>query len=178
MNRATALTAALAMGTAVAAATIVPALAATRSAAPAKAAAARAAPAKHGIAKITAQALKVAADPVTKIGSEVDGGKFVTVVQCQGVTVPPPIKLGAPGAPLTASGIGPSAGLLSMLQKPNPYKTVYTCTVIVKVKVPPKPKVCMLPVSERTNGKCTRRVTLNTGFGGMAPQVRMHNPAG
>jgi hypothetical protein len=204
MNRATAATAAtaaLAMGTMAAAAAIAPAMAAPRPSA------------AHTVARVTkktthvttttkatatraelaAQTAKVATDPTVTIGSELDNGQFVTVVSCQGAAAAPPIQVGLPGTPLTAHGIGPSAGILAMLQKPNPYKTVYTCTVTVKEKVPattsstskstfkttPKarPKICVTVVE--TKGRvevCRKSITVSTGFGGMAPQVKVHHP--
>jgi len=138
-------------------------------------------------AKVT---VKTAAGAPVTIGSETKGGKYVTVIHCSGEKTPPPIKVGQPGRPLVASGIGPSAPLLSMLSKPNPYKTVYTCTVTVKEKtVTPKAKVtatgaCNLGSSGvagktgvKTSAKaCHKHVTLNTGFGGMAKQVAGHHP--
>jgi hypothetical protein len=204
MNRATAATAALALGTMVTAASIVPAMASPRLAAHhiAHTKTLRAAAA----AKIAEQAAE-AADPTIQIGSEEDNYKYETVVSCQGMATPPPITLGAPGTPLKASGVGPSAGILASLQAPNPYKTVYTCTVVVKEKVPPKPKpanaapkvkpanaapkwkpgkhahTCELPAVRTRRGpgrggKCTYKVSVETGFGGLAPQVRLHHPAG
>jgi hypothetical protein len=146
----------------------------------------------------------------TVIGSELGGGKYVTVVSCHGVDSPPPVTLAKPGTPLVVNGVGPSAAVLTMLKKPNPYKTIYTCTVTVREKVPAKPKPvakvkkahkvgkkgCEIatggptggrtggPTGGRTGGPtggrtgCTKPVTLNTGFGGEAPQVKDHRPAG
>jgi hypothetical protein len=197
MNRVTAATAALAMGAIAAAATIAPAMAAARPAAArsvahvktttaqakAKAAAAR--------AKLIAQQVQAAKAQPVVIGSEEGNYKYVTVVSCQNTRTPPPITLGRPGTPLTASGVGPSAGILKSLQKPNAYKTIYTCTVVVKEKVPPKPRKASSPTSPKPsckfsagktgqgNGKsCSRHVTVNTGFGGLAPQVTGHHPGG
>jgi hypothetical protein len=145
------------------------------------------------------------------IAAESDGGKYLTVVHCRGVNTPPPVRVGAPGTPLTAYGTGSSAGLLKMLQKPNRYKTVYACTVNVEVKVQVKPAKPAKPTKKatatkpsceigtgarsagggagaagaagaagggRTQKGCTKSVTLNTGFGGMASQVARHHPAG
>lgn len=213
MNRATVVTAALALGAIAAAATVAPALAAPAPAAahtPAHTAVHARAIARAVPGKIARQALQVAAAQVTSITSQVDGGKYLTVVQCQGPAVPPPIKLGQPGTPLTASGAGPSSAMLAALQQPSQYNTVYTCSVVVKEKVPapPKPKPapkpapkpgsstgwssgsasasreCTLPGGSTLpggrslsgHGRCTKPVTLNTGFGGMAPQVRLHQP--
>jgi hypothetical protein len=197
MNRVTAATVALAMGAIAAAATIAPAMAAARPAAArsvahvktttaqakAKAAAAR--------AKLIAQQVQAAKAQPVVIGSEADNYKYVTVVSCQNTRTPPPIALGKPGTPLTASGVGPSAGILKSLQQRNAYKTIFTCTVVVKEKLPPKPKKAAGPKSHKPsckfstgktgpgNGKsCSRRVTVNTGFGGLAPQVTGHHPGG
>jgi hypothetical protein len=198
MNRVTAVAATLAAaamaGTMVAAATIVPAMAAPRPSA--------AHPAAHGKtsqdAKTGAQAKDAAARRAktvsslpTEIGSNLDGGKYVTVVRCQGVDSPPPVRIARPGSPLMVSGAGHSAAILAMLKKPNPYKTIYTCTVVVKEKVPAKVKKttahktgCEIAAGGHTGsgstGKkgCTKTVTLNTGFGGLAPRVAGHHPAG
>lgn len=147
--------AALAMGTIATAATIVPAMAAAHPAAVHAAA--------H--AKRAVRHAKAASDPSTVIGSELDNGEYVTVVRCHGVRVPPPITVGKPGTPLTAKGVGPSAGILKLLKKPSPYKTIYTCTVVVETKTP-------------TPKKVFKKVRVETGFGGMAGQVRRHHPAG
>jgi hypothetical protein len=222
MNRVIAVTATLATaamaGTMVVAAAGVPAMAAPRpaSAHPAKQAgqAKKAAPAKQavhakagGARAATAARSKAAAAAgpsflPTVIGSELGGGKYVTVVSCHGVDSPPPVTLAKPGTPLVVNGVGPSAAVLTMLQKPNPYKTVYTCTVTVREKVPAKPKPvakvkkahkahkkgCEIATGGPTGGPggrptggrtgCTKPVTLNTGFGGEAPQVKDHHPAG
>ncbi len=201
MNRVTVATAALAMGAIAAAATIAPAMAAPRPAAArsvahvrtttaqakAKAAAAR--------AKLIAQQVQAARSQPAVIGSEEDNYKYVTVVSCQNTRTPPPIALGKPGTPLTASGVGPSAGVLKSLQQQNAYKTIFTCTVVVKEKVPPKPKKAASPKSPkptspkpsckfstgkagRGTSKSCRHVTVNTGFGGLAPQVTGHHPGG
>jgi hypothetical protein len=134
----------------------------------------------------------------TVIGSELGGGKYVTVVSCHGVDSPPPVTLAKPGTPLVVNGVGPSAAVLTMLKKPNPYKTIYTCTVTVREKVPAKPKPvakvrkahkahkkgCEIAAGGHSGGPtggrtgCTKPVTLNTGFGGEAPQVKDHHPAG
>ena len=124
--------------------------------------------------------------PPTVIGSELDGGKYVTVVHCQGVDSPPPITLAKPATPLIVNGAGPSATVLKMLQRPNPYKTIYTCTVTVKQKVPAKPEAAKKVTAHKPGceiaaagaASCTRTVTLNTGFGGLAPRVKNHHPAG
>jgi hypothetical protein len=216
MNRVIAVTATLATaamaGTMVAAATVAPALAAPRPATVTPAQhtrpAGHAKPAVHakqaeqakttGDAKTTAPAKEAVARPkaaergpgfaATTIGSELDGGKYVTVVHCQGVDSPPPVTLAKQGTPLVVNGVGPSAKILAMLEAPNPYKTVYTCTVTVKERVPSKPKPvakkapkahkkgCEIATGGRTT--CTKPVTLNTGFGGLASQVKGHRPAG
>jgi hypothetical protein len=213
LNRVIAVTATLATaamaGTMVAAATVAPALAAPRpaTARPAEHAkkaeqAVRAVPAKKaGQAKTTGDAKTAvpAKEAVartkaagrgpgyeaTTIGSELDGGKYVTVVHCQGVDSPPPVTLGKTGTPLIVNGVGPSTKILAMLAKPNPYKDIYTCTVTVKERVPAKPKPAAKKAPKKgceiaSGGRstCTKPVTLNTGFGGEASQVKGHRPAG
>jgi len=180
MNRVTAVAAMLATAATatMAAATIGPALAAPRPLA--------AHPAAHASA---AQQAKLASFAPTEIASEFDGGKYVTIVQCQGVDSPPPIRLAKPGTPLTVSGVGPSAAIVKMLKQADPYKNIYTCTVLVKEKVTAGPRAdvtkkikahkergCEIATGGGT--RCTKKVTLNTGFGGLAPQVRRHQPAG
>jgi hypothetical protein len=209
MNRVIAVTTTLATtamaGTMAAAAAGVPAMAAPRPAAAhpaaqakqaahAKAAGARAATA----ARSKAAAVQGPGSLPTVIGSELGGGKYVTVVSCHGVDSPPPVTLAEPGTPLVVNGVGPSAAVLTMLEKPNPYKIIYSCTVTVREKVPAKPKPvakvkkafkahkkgCEIatggPGGGPTGGRtgCTKPVTLNTGFGGEAPQVKDHHPAG
>jgi hypothetical protein len=66
--------------------------------------------------------------------------------------------------------------------------TIYTCTVVVKEKVPAKPKRVAKPkrahktgceiISTGSRKGCTKTVTVNTGFGGLAPRVTGHHPAG
>ena len=121
------------------------------------------------------------------IASETSGGKYVTVVTCSGGATPPPIKLGAPGTPLTASGTGPSAGLSAMLSKPNPYKTVYTCSVTVEEKtIPAKPeaKAAVRKTKCELGGQRSERRRRRQHGGGL-PQgrhaehrVRRHGQAG
>jgi hypothetical protein len=203
MNRVTVATAALAMGAIAAAATIAPAMAAARPAATRSVAhvrtttaQAKAKAAAAARAKLIAQQVQAAKSQPVVIGSEEDNYKYVTVVSCQNTRTPPPIALGQPGTPLTASGVGPSAGILKSLQQPNHYKTIFTCTVVVKEKVPPKPRKAASPKSPKPksakpsckfaagkagqgSGKsCSRHVTVNTGFGGLAPQVTGHHPGG
>jgi hypothetical protein len=200
MNRVIAVSATLATAataTMVAVATIVPAMAAPRPAAAhsvthekttahaktstqAKAAAqAKARAQAKAQAKATAQRAKLPVSPPTEIGSELDGRKYVTVVRCQGVDSPPPINLAKPGTPLIVSGVGPSAAILKMLQKPNPYKTIYTCTLVVRMKVAKPKKAHKTGCEIMTGGrKGCKTVTLNTGFGGLAHQVTGHHPAG
>lgn len=178
MNRVTgvAVTLATAAAATMAAATIVPAMAAPRP---------PAADTAHA-KTTTAQQAKAPTFVPTSIASEMDGGKYVTVVHCHGEDSPPPIHLSRPGTPLTVSGTGPSAAIFKMLKQQDPYKNIYTCTVTVKEKVPaPKPavpkrvaahKACEIETSGP--GSCTKKVTLNTGFGGLAHQVKNHRPAG
>jgi hypothetical protein len=183
MNRVTAVAATLAAAATatMAAATIVPAMAAPR---PATAGPAHA---KTADVKTTGgQRAKAPSYPPTSIASEMDGGKYVTVVHCKGEDSPPPINLSGPGTPLTVSGTGPSAAIFKMLKQQDPYKTIYTCTVTVEEKVPaPKAalpkrvaahKACEIGTGKP--GSCTKKVTLNTGFGGLARQVKNHRPAG
>ena len=143
MNRVTAVAATLATAAAatMAAATIGPAMAAPRSAAGHHAAhaktttaRARSAPAKATAKQVT-QAKRANSLP-TEIASELDGGKYVTVVRCQGVDSPPPVHLGKPGTPLIVSGGGPSTAISKMLKQADPYKEIYTCTVLVEEKMP------------------------------------------
>ena len=193
MNRVTAVAAMLATAAAatMAAATTGPALAAPRSVAGHPAAHARSATAHARTApeKATAQQAKPASSLPTEIASELDGGKYVTVVRCQGVDSPPPVHLGKPGTPLIVSGGGPSSAISKMLKQADPYKDIYTCTVLVEEKVPAKPRAAVTKkiAAHKVRGceiatgggtRCTKKVTLNTGFGGLAPQVKQHHPAG
>ncbi|HVT69202.1 MAG TPA: hypothetical protein VHF26_15735 [Trebonia sp.] len=174
-------TLAVAAGAATSAA-VVPALAAQRPAAAHHAAQAKAA----GPARPAPQAAPnsgAANSDAVNIGSELDG-KYVTTVSCHGTDTPAPITAGQPGTPLTVHGTGPSAAILSMLAKPNSYKTVYVCTVVVRQKpvVAAPAAVCEIGGTTRpmpANGRCTaKKVTLNTGFGGEAGKVAAHHPAG
>ncbi|MDX6341906.1 MAG: hypothetical protein QOH87_2044 [Trebonia sp.] len=190
MNRVTAVAATLATATMAAAATIVPAMAAPHPAA--------AAPAKPAKTTTTTTHAKLASSLPTQVASELDGGKYVTIVRCQGVDSPPPVHLARPGAPLTVTGTGPSAAVFKMVNQADPYKDIYTCTVLVKEKVPAKPKPKPMAKAHKAgceigpgglpggvpgglpgsrNG-CTKKVTLDTGFGGRARQVKNHHPAG
>jgi hypothetical protein len=193
MNRVTAVAAMLATAAAatMAAATIGPAMAAPRSAAGHPAARARSATAhaRTAPAKATAQQAKPASSRPTEIASELDGGKYVTVVRCQGVDSPPPVHLGKPGTPLIVSGGGPSSAISKMIKDADPYKDIYTCTVLVEEKVPAKPRTAVTKkiaahkvrgceITTAGSTRCTKKVTLNTGFGGLARQVRQHHPAG
>ena len=193
MNRVTAVAAMLATAAAatMAAATIGPAMAAPRSVAGHPAAHARSATAhaRTAPAKATALQAKPASSLPTEIASELDGGKYVTVVRCQGVDSPPPVHLGKPGTPLIVSGGGPSSAISKMLKHADPYKDIYTCTVLVEEKVPAKPRAAVTKkiAAHKVRGceiatgggtRCTKKVTLNTGFGGLAPQVKQHHPAG
>ena len=206
MNRVTAVAATLATAataTMAAAATIVPAMAAPRPTAHAAAHAAHAktsaahgktsaahgkTSAAHGKTTTAAQQAKLAGFAPAESTSQLDGGKYVTIVHCLGVDSPPTVHLDRPGTPLIVSGGGPTSATLKMLKQHDPYKTVYTCTLLVEEKVPAKPKAaapkkvaahkagCEIA---RGGGKtCTKKVTLNTGFGGLARQVKNHHPAG
>lgn len=195
MNRVTAAaitvaTATMAAATMAAAAAAVPGTAATGAGTARLAAFAAAAAPRPGAAKVQAAPARPAAFPPAGIASELDHGKYVTVVHCHGATTPPPVRFGGPGTPLTLSGAGPSASAFALLKHHGPYKTVYTCTVTVSEKVPakprpaarkPRPAACEITASGAPGAPgapgCTRKVTLNTGFGGMARQVRDHHPA-
>jgi hypothetical protein len=88
----------------------------------------------------------------------------VTTVSCSSTVTPPPVRVGVPGAPLTLSGTGPSAGAPTRLKKPGGYKTVFTCIIVVKKRVAKKFHL--------------RKVIISTGFGGEAGSVARHHPAG
>lgn len=191
MNRVTVAAATLATAataTMAVAASVGPAMAAARPAA--------AHPAAHVRTSTTAPHTKAANFLPTQTASEFDHGKYVTVVHCVGVDSPPPVHLGTGGVPLTVSGEGPSSAVFQMLKEADPYKTIYTCTVNVEEKTPARPA---LAVSKKVAGhwagceltaggtgwthgahgkRCTKQVTLNTGFGGLARQVAHHRPAG
>jgi hypothetical protein len=185
MNRVTAVGAALATAATAAmaaAATIAPAMAAPRTAAAAH-------PATQAKSATTAHTAKATTIAPTQIASELDGGKYVTIVTCRGVDSPPPIQLGKPTTPLIVSGTGPSATVFKMLKQQDPYKNIYTCTVLVKERVPatPRPAVPKRVAAHKLSCEivtvghgwaCTKKVTLNTGFGGLARQVKDHHPAG
>jgi hypothetical protein len=187
LNRVIAVAATAVTATMAAAVAIVPAMAAPRPAAAHPAAHARIkAAAEH--ARTTAQRATTTSALPTEIASELDGGKYVTIVHCQGVDSPPPVHLGSPGTPLIVNGVGPSAAVFKMLKQQDPYKNVYTCTVLVKEKVPGKAKPAVpkkvaahkagCEIATGAGRTCTKKVTLNTGFGGLARQVRNHHPAG
>ena len=187
MNRVTAVAATAVTATMAAAVAIVPAMAAPRPAAAHPAAHARIkAAAEH--ARTTAQRATTTSALPTEIASELDGGKYVTIVHCQGVDSPPPVHLGSPGTPLIVNGVGPSAAVFKMLKQQDPYKNIYTCTVLVKEKVPGKAKPAVpkkvaahkagCEIAAGGGRTCTKKVTLNTGFGGLARQVGNHHPAG
>jgi hypothetical protein len=201
MNRVTAVAATLATAAAatMAAATTGPAMAAPRSVTAHPAAHAKSATAHPGTtqaktaaqAKTTAQQAKLTSFLPTEIASELDGGKYVTIVSCHGVDSPPPVRLAKPGTPLTVSGVGPSAAIFKMLKQADPYKNIYTCTVLVKEKVPAKPSAAVTKkiaahkarrsaceIATGGGTRCTKKVTLNTGFGALARQVKHHHPAG
>jgi hypothetical protein len=197
MNRVIAVTATLAAATAATmavAATIVPA-----QAAPLPATVHSAAHVNTGEtdAKSATRQARTENSLPTVIGSELRGGKYMTVVRCQGVDSPPSVTLDQPGRPLTVNGSGLSAAALKLASQSDPYKTIYTCLVTVEMKPSPKVKTAHRTGCEiwqgggreggtgnsRESGAsgrkgCTKPVTLNTGFGGLAPQVKGHHPAG
>ncbi|MGH3168054.1 MAG: hypothetical protein ACRDN0_19490, partial [Trebonia sp.] len=125
-----------------------------------------------------------ATDPV-RIVSQYGHGKYMSILTCGGVDTPPPIRLKAPGAPLTLKGTGPSAGETKALSKPKAYMKVFKCTIMLDEKVPPTPG-CELAAGGPGSGgpgdsgtgaaACHRQVTLNTGFGGEAASVALHHP--
>lgn len=189
-----AVTASAALATAaVGAAGTLPALASSRS----QASYAKAEPVQHQVALAKAakaeKAAKAAkarktgkpagnADPV-KIISQYGSGQYVTVVTCNGATVPGPVQLNHPRTPLRVTGANATPATVSALAKPRAYKKIYSCTVIVEKKVPAgKSSRCELPGVAVSPGKGAgacgkRRVTLNTGFGGMSQPVARHHPA-
>jgi hypothetical protein len=178
MNRVIAAVAGLATATAattVFATAVGPAMAATRPAATHPAAHAKAPTGKPG-AVPAMRHLKSAPAAPTEIASEVEGGKYVTVVKCSGGMPPKPIRLAARDIPLTVHGTGSSPAIAAKLAKPNRYKTLYTCTVTVRLQAP-LTKIAVKKPSISVNCKvCTKIVTLNTGFGGLAGQVSKHHP--
>src|ERR1700722_8610163 len=97
MNRVTAVAATLATAAAatMAAATTGPAMAAPRSVTAHPAAHPKSATAHPGTtqAKTTAHLAKLTSFLPTEIASELDGGKYVTIVSCHGVDSPPPVRL-------------------------------------------------------------------------------------
>jgi hypothetical protein len=176
--------------------------AAAASVAPAMAASPAAAPARHGAAPKTitkavtaVQRAGLAAGQASvpglsaaSIAASSDSGKYVTVVHCAGVDAPAPIRVGAPGTPLTVTGVAPSAEQRKLLAQAHAYKPVYACTVVVEMKAaaPAKKKAsCEIAGAAATAGAsgrrgaagCTKKVTLNTGFGGLATPVSHHRPA-
>jgi hypothetical protein len=147
------------------------------------------APAKAAKAEKAAKARKTGkpagnADPV-KIISQYDSGQYVTVVTCNGATVPGPVQLNHPRTPLRVTGANAAPATVRALAKPRVYKKVYSCTVIVEKKVPApagKGGRCELPGVAVSPGKGAgacgeHRVMLNTGFGGMSQPVARHHPA-
>jgi hypothetical protein len=124
------------------------------------------------------------------ITSDFGGGKYVTVVRCTGTaSTPPTVRLARSGDPLTVRGARPAAAVVKLLGQRRTYKTVYTCTVIVKEAVPPANKrahlaarkSCELGPGRTWVGRwlrCVHGVILNTGFGGEAGPVGGHHPVG
>jgi hypothetical protein len=149
--------------------------------------------ARHG--KETARDAKRSVTLPEEIASEFKGGKYVTIVRCSGtVTTPAPVHIARPDVPLMVHGGALKAKIVKLLAKPHTYKTIYRCTVVVKVKVPAVVKK-VKKVKKTTHKKsceigtqgpgaggkgagCSRIVTLNTGFGGAAGPVAGHHPAG
>jgi hypothetical protein len=176
--------AAAAAATLAAAAVMAPAFAATRPADHATLARTAAhGTAAHGTARHHTR--RTLADVITSDFG--DGGKYVTVVRCTGtVPTPPPVRLARLDDPLTVRGARPTAAVVKLLAKPKAYKTVYTCTVTVKEKVPAAKKKthlvakksCELGLGRGWWRGCHPVVILNTGFGGEAGPVASHHPAG
>ena len=185
MRRVMGAVAAAAAVTLTAAAAISPALAATRPAGqharPAHVTA-RLTAKQHGKLHAKQPAKGTVADVIT---SDFQGkGKYVTIVSCSGtVATPPPVHLARLNDPLDVRGAKPTATLLKLLGQPKVYKTVYTCTVTVKIKVPAKKRVVVKKSCKLGPGigvgpwKSCHRVVLNTGFGGEAGTVASHHPA-
>jgi hypothetical protein len=147
----------------------------------AKGARTHAAPAKASSAKDGSNKRRASekGDPVT-IVSQFGDGKYLSVLTCHGVDTPPPIRLNAPGTPLTLTGTGPSAVETASLNKPKAYAEVYTCTIVLREK-----RLTATPTCELATGgpggsaaACHQKITLNTGFGGEAASVALHHPRG
>jgi hypothetical protein len=131
------------------------------------------------------------------LAAETDKGKYITVVHCAGVDAPPPIRIGEPGTPLTVTGIDPPSQEMKLLADSNAFQPVYSCTVVVELQVAASAKKTAKKASCEIAGAagatggsgtagggrkgaagCTKKVTLNTGFGGLASQVAHHRPVG
>jgi hypothetical protein len=126
-----------------------------------------------------------------RIPSQYGSGQYVSVVNCQGGQVPPPVRLRQPNTPLHLTGTAPTPAVTKAMATRGRYKTVYTCTVVVQKQVPAPAgkggglKQCELGQGGGTgnggmgkNGSsaCHKPVTLNTGFGGAAGPVAGHHP--
>jgi hypothetical protein len=144
-------------------------------------------PAKTGQAAKTAKTGKTKIDPVT-IVSQYGNGKYMSVLNCEGIDTPPPIRLKGPGTPLTLKGTGPSAGETKAMSNPKLYQKVYKCTIVLEEKSLSvnKPE-CELSTGGPGSGHpgggagsaiCHQKITLNTGFGGEAASVASHHPRG
>jgi hypothetical protein len=131
----------------------------------------------------TAKGAKTKIDPVT-IVSQYANGKYMSVLHCQGISTPPPIRLKAPGTPLTLKGTGPSAGQTAGLSTPPGYQTVYKCTIVVQERpvLVLKPRCELAPTGPGSGGPgaavCHQQVSISTGFGGEAASVARHHPRG
>jgi len=171
-----------------------PAKTAPAKAAPVKAAPAKASPvksangadtkaAKTGKTTKTGKTAKTKIDPVT-IVSQYQNGKYMSVLHCQGISTPPPIRLKAPGTPLTLKGTGPSAGETAGLSTPPGYQNVYKCTIVVEERpvLVMKPRCELAPTGPGSGGPgaavCHQQVSISTGFGGEAASVARHHPRG
>jgi hypothetical protein len=129
------------------------------------------------------------AEPATapvSIPSQYGSGQYVSVVNCQGGQVPPPVRLQQPNTPLHLTGTAPTPAVAKAMATRGRYKTVYTCNLVVQKQVPVPAgkggglKPCELGQGGAGGGKngaaCHKPVTLNTGFGGAAGSVSAHHP--
>ena len=185
-----------------AAASIAPAMAAQRAPAPARHASSPSSSRTIAKARTAVERAALAAGQpslpglsTANIATETDKGKYVTVVRCAGVNAPPPVRVGEPGTPLTVTGVDPPSQEMKLLSDAHAFQPVYACTVVVELKVATPAKKAAKKASCEIAGAgaagakgggtaggrkgaagCTKKVTLNTGFGGMASQVAHHRP--
>lgn len=179
MKRLTAVVTAAATSAALAAAAIGTEMPSASAAARPSAAAARSAGAAgHEVQRQIARTM-----PGEQIGKPVPGGpvqivsqygpgQYVSVVNCQGQQVPPPVHLQAPNTPLQLQGVKPSYAVALAMAMPGRYKTVYSCTLVVKRET----QTPVARVAKVGKGGGLKHVTLNTGFGGESRSVFRHHP--